>query len=211
MVELVWLGFALGAGAALAIGPIFIAIVRESTARGFRAGCGVIYGATAVDAVLLLPLLVGAGALALTPELPPWLGVVGAPCLLYLALASGRDARSLWRGGAVAAASSTQSFRQGVAGSLASPLSWALWLGANLPALLYAQGRGGWGGVTLFVVAWFGATMVLEMVLALVAARAGRALGGRGQACLSAGAAGCYLALAGGLIATMMVPGIFGG
>ena len=210
MIEVTLLGLALGAGEALAIGPLFIAIIHEAAARGFRAGWAVILGATATDAIFLPLLLLGAGILAATPGLLPWLSMVGVAGLLYLGIAAGRDARRLWRGIPHPVTGVARSFRRGILVTLTSPLGWVLWLGADLPALMHSREVGGLGGLALFVVAWFGASVALEAALAFGAARTGRALGGQGRACLSAGSAGIYFVLAATTLATTIlarVPG----
>lgn len=89
MAELLWLGLALGLGEALAVGPLFLTIVHEAAARGFRAGGRVVLGATVVDAALLPPALLFAGALGAAGGLAPWLALPGIAGFLYLAATAG--------------------------------------------------------------------------------------------------------------------------
>ena len=204
MAEALWLGIALGFGQALAVGTVFLAIVQQFSARGAGAGCRVILGATACKALLLLPVLLFAGAFGVLGGAVPWLGALGALCFLYLGQASGRDAHRLWRGDGPRSSGTLGPFWQGLVGSVANPLAWTLWLAAVAPALMHAQRLGGNGGLFLFVVAWFVAVSAVEVVVALVAARGAGLFGARGQTCVSAVAALLFFVLAAQLIATAL-------
>lgn len=210
MLELAWLGIALGASAALAIGPIFAAIVHESIARGFGAGLRVSLGATIVDLALLLPALLFAQALDLLVNAAFWLGLLGALVFLHRSGVAFRDAHRLWRAAGEGARSVSSSFYLGVVGNLTNPLTWGFWLATGIPALLRARQIGAWGGVLLLVVIWFSTALILEVILALLVTRTGRALGRRGQACCSVGVALLFLALAGTLFARNILPYAFG-
>jgi len=138
MLELAWLGIALGASAALAIGPIFAAIVHESIARGFGAGLRVSLGATIVDLALLLPALLFAQALDLLVNAAFWIGLFGALVFLHRSGVAFRDAHRLWRAAGEGARSVSSSFYLGVVGNLTNPLTWGFWLATGIPALLRA-------------------------------------------------------------------------
>ena len=75
---------ALGVGQALAVGPVFLAIMQQAAARGVGAGCRVTLGATACDVLLLLPVVLFAGALGGIGGGARWLGALGAVCFVYL-------------------------------------------------------------------------------------------------------------------------------
>ncbi len=210
MLELAWLGIALGTSAALAIGPIFAAIVHESIARGFGAGLRVSLGATIVDLALLLPALLFAQALDLLANAAFWIGLLGALVFLHRSGVAFRDAHRLWRAAGEGARSVSSSFYLGVVGNLTNPLTWGFWLATGIPALLRARQIGAWGGVLLLVVIWFSTALILEVILALLVTRTGRALGRRGQACCSVGVALLFLALAGTLFARNILPYAFG-
>lgn len=206
MNEFLWLGILLGAGEALAIGPVFVSIVQEAAARGFGASWRVILGATAVDATLLLPALLFAEAFGLPQGIAPWLGVPGAFGFLYLAFAALRDARRLWRGTDQYGGPAVRSFWKGVVSTIANPLAWTLWIATDVPTLLRAQQQGGLSGAVTFVTAWFGAAVLVEVAVALAAARGGGMLGARGQASLSAVAGLTFLVLAVGVALTSLPP-----
>lgn len=204
MAEVLWLGIALGVGQALAVGPVFLAIVQQSMARGAGAGCRVVLGSTTCDAVLLLPGLLFAGLIAGIGGLAPWLGGLGALCFVYLGQAAGRDAHRLWRSGERRGGGMLGPFWQGIVSSLANPIAWTIWIAAVAPALLHAQGVGGYAGLAIFVVAWFSAASAVQAVVAFVAARGAGLIGARGQACVCAVAALLFFGLAGQLAATAL-------
>jgi threonine/homoserine/homoserine lactone efflux protein len=204
MTGLLWLGIALGVGQALAVGPVFLAIVQQATARGVGAGCRVVLGTTIWDVVLLLPALIFAGAVAELGGVIPWLGALGALCFLYLGQAAGRDARHLWRGGGPRTGGSLGPFWQGLVSTLANPLAWTIWLAGVAPALMHARRDGGTGGLILFVVAWFAAAVAVQVAVAFVAARGASLIGARGQACVSGVAALLFFGLAGQLVASAL-------
>ena len=208
MIEVLWLGMALGIGQALAVGPVFLTIVQQSAARGMGAGCRVILGTTLCDALLLLPVLLFAEMIGGLGAIAPWLSGLGAFCFIYLGQAAGRDAHGLWRGGSPRSGGTLGPFWQGLVSTLANPVAWALWLAAVAPSLLHAQRIGGRGGLVLFVVAWFAAAVAAQAVVALAAARGAGLLGARGQACVSAVAALLFFGLAGQLMTTSL-PHIF--
>jgi threonine/homoserine/homoserine lactone efflux protein len=204
MAEVLWLGFALGVGQALAVGPIFLAIVQQATAHGVGAASRVIVGATACNCLLLLPALLFAGAIGAVGGTAPWLGALGALCFVYLGQAAGRDARRLWRGGGPRNGRTVGPFWQGLVGSLANPLAWTLRLAVMVPALLHSQQVQGYAGLLLFVVAWCASLIGIELLVAVTSARAAKLLGARGLACISAAAALLFIGLAGQLVATSL-------
>lgn len=210
MLELAWLGIALGASAALAIGPIFAAIVHESIARGFGAGLRVSLGATVADLAFLLPALLFAQALDLLVNAAFWIGLLGALVFLHRSGVAFRDAHRLWRAAGDGARSVGSSFYLGIVGNLMNPLTWGFWLATGVPALLRARQIAAWGGVVLLVIIWFSTLLVLEVLLALLVTRTRRALGRRGQASCSVGVAFLFLALAGTLFARNVLPYAFG-
>ena len=142
-----------------------------------------------------IPALLLAETFGLPAELAPWLGLPGY-----------RDARRLWRGTGPHHAAPGRSFWKGVVSTIVNPLAWTFWIATDVPALLCAQQQGWLGGASLFLLAWFGAALVIEAALALAASRSGGLLGARGQAGLSAAAALAFLALAGGVAITSVLP-----
>lgn len=195
MVEILWLGVLLGAGAAVSVGPIFVTILQEAATRGFAAGLRVILGSAVADAILLVPALTFAGLITLVADGALWVGLTGALVLLGLAVQAGRDAHRLWRGGQAVAAQGW-AFWKGVVANLTNPLSWTFWLATGTPSMLRALRVGGWAGLALFVITWFVVASGLETMIAVVVAGSGRRIGPRGQAVFTALSAMLFVALA---------------
>src|SRR3569833_2852266 len=96
MIEVVWLGVLLGAGAALSVGPIFVTILNEAATRGFVPAFRVILGSATADALLLLPALACAWVSAAVARAEMWGGLAGACFFAGLAGQAVREARRLW-------------------------------------------------------------------------------------------------------------------
>jgi threonine/homoserine/homoserine lactone efflux protein len=204
--EILWLGVLLGAGAALAVGPIFVTILQEAATRGFSASLKVIIGSAVADAILLVPALAFAGLITFVADGTFWVGLLGALVLLAFAVQAGRDAHRLWRGGNAVPARGW-AFWKGVLANLTNPLSWTFWLATGTPSMLRALHVGGLAGLVLFTVAWFVVASGLEAVIAVVIACSGRGIGSRGQAAFTALSAVLFVALAGTLLVrNVLVP-----
>ena len=192
MIEVVWLGVLLGAGAALSVGPIFVTILNEAATRGFVPAFRVILGSATADALLLLPALACAWVIAAVARAEMWVGLAGACFFAGLAVQAVREARRLWRAGEAPAARG-QAFWKGVAANLVNPLTWTFWLATGTPTILRAQHLAGRTGMAVFTVTWFGVASGLEAVIALAVARSGHLVGRRGQRTLP-GQSGLLLA-----------------
>lgn len=195
MAEILWLGVLLGAGAALAVGPIFVTILQEAATRGFPAGLRVILGSAVADAILLVPALAFAGLITLVTDGVFWVGLIGAVVLVTLAVQAGRDARRLWRGRLPVQAGGW-AFAKGVAANLTNPLTWTFWLATGTPSMVRAEHVAGWAGVVLFTITWFVVASGIEALIALIVAGSGRRIGPRGQAAFTALSAVLFVALA---------------
>lgn len=199
MLDVLWLGLVLGAGAAVSVGPIFVTILHESATRGFTAGLRVVLGSATADLALLLPALLLSQVIAAVAGASRWVAVAGAVFMTGLAGFALRDASRLWRGPGPAQAGGW-AFWKGLLSNLLNPLSWTFWLATGTPTMLAAQHAGGVPGLLLFTIVWFVTASGLEAVIALVVARSGRRIGHRGQAGLSAASAALFLGLAGYLL-----------
>jgi threonine/homoserine/homoserine lactone efflux protein len=192
MIEVLWLGALLGAGAALSVGPIFVTILNEAASRGFGAALRVIVGSATADVLLMVP------ALALTwlaGAAARWIGLAGAVVFALLAAQAVRDARRLWRGEGPATERGW-AFWKGVAANLGNPLSWSFWLATGTPMMMRAQHVAGRVGLGVFTVTWFAVASGLEAVIALVVAYSGRRVGHRGQGAFTGLSAALFAALA---------------
>jgi threonine/homoserine/homoserine lactone efflux protein len=204
--EVLWLGFLLGVGAALSVGPIFVVIVQQAATSGFGASFRVILGSATADLILLLPALAFAWIIRSLERGALWVGTVGALFLLYLAWRAARDALALWRERRQLLVDGRWAFWKGVAGNLANPLTWTFWLATGTPAMLAAQQAAGPAGLVVFTATWFLVASGLEAVVALAVARSRRLVGSRGQAWLTAVSAVAFLGLAATLLARDVLP-----
>jgi threonine/homoserine/homoserine lactone efflux protein len=206
VIEALWLGFLLGVGAALSVGPIFVVIVQQAATSGFGASFRVILGSATADLILLLPALAFAWIIRSLERGALWVGTVGALFLLYLAWRAARDALALWRENRQLLVDGRWAFWKGVAGNLANPLTWTFWLATGTPAMLAAQQAAGPAGLVVFTATWFLVASGLEAVIALAVARSRRLVGARGQAWLTAVSAVAFLGLAATLLARDVLP-----
>ncbi|MCW2865502.1 MAG: hypothetical protein JWP48_7210 [Actinoallomurus sp.] len=196
MVEILWLGTLLGAGAALSVGPIFVTILNEAATRGFGAAFRVILGSATADAILLLPALAFAWLIAAMARAEVWIGLAGAVFFTVLAVQAVREAWRLWREGQAPQARGW-AFWKGVTANLANPLTWTFWLATGTPTIMRAQHLAGRTGMAVFTVTWFGVASGLEAVIALAVARSGHRVGRRGQGAFTGLSALLFAALAG--------------
>jgi len=206
MIQVLWLGAMLGAGAALSVGPIFVTILQTAATRGFTAAFRVILGSATADLILLIPALAFAWIITALAHASFWVGLAGALFFLWLAAAAARDARRLWHGQAVPAVSESWAFWKGVTGNLANPLTWTFWLATGTPTMMQARHLAGWTGLAVFTVTWFLVASGLETVLALAVAHSGRRLGARSHSLATALSAVLFIALAATLLARDVVP-----
>jgi threonine/homoserine/homoserine lactone efflux protein len=201
MIEALWLGILLGAGAALSVGPVFVTILQTSAARGFAAGLRIIFGSATADLILLIPALAFAWIINAIAQAVVWVGLVGAAFFLYLGAVAIRDARRLWHRQVVTSAGGSWAFWKGVTANLANPLTWTFWLATGTPTMMQARHLGGWPGLVLFTASWFLVASGLEAVFAFIVARSGRGIGARGQSVVTALSAVLFVVLAGTLLA----------
>lgn len=196
MIEVLWLGVLLGAGAAVSVGPIFVTILHEAATRGFPAALRVILGSATADVILLLPALAFAWVIAAVARAQFWVGLGGAIVFAGLAAQAVREARRLWREGQPPAARGW-AFWKGVTANLVNPLTWTFWLATGTPTMMRAQHLAGRAGTVVFTVTWFAVASGLEAVIALAVARSGRRVGRRGQGAFTGLSALLFAALAG--------------
>ncbi|MFJ9566891.1 LysE family translocator [Streptomyces fuscichromogenes] len=206
MIQVLWLGVLLGAGAALSVGPIFVTILQAAATQGFKAAFRIILGSATADLILLVPALAFAWMITAVTQASFWVGLIGALFFLCLAAVAVRDARRLWHGQAVPALNESWAFWKGVTANLANPLTWTFWLATGTPTMMQARHLAGWAGLALFTLTWFLVASALEAVFALAVARSGRRLGVRSQSVVTALSAVLFIALAATLAARAVAP-----
>lgn len=195
MVEILWLGALLGAGAALSVGPVFVTILHQAATRGFGPAFRVILGSATADVLLLLPALAFAWVIAAVARAEFWVGLAGGVFFAVLAVQAAGESVRLWREGEASPVRSW-AFWRGVTANLANPLSWTFWLATGTPTMLRAQAAAGRTGLAAFTVTWFGVACGLEAVIAYAVARTGHRVGRRGQGAFTALSALLFAALA---------------
>jgi threonine/homoserine/homoserine lactone efflux protein len=199
MIEVLWLGVLLGAGAALSVGPIFVTILAVAATRGFGPAFRVIVGSATADAILLLPALAFAWVIAAVARAEFWVGLAGAAFFAFLAVQAVREAWRLWREGQRHDPRGW-AFWKGVTANLVNPLTWTFWLATGTPTMLRAQHLAGRAGLAVFTVTWFAVASGLEAVIAYAVARSGRRVGRRGQGVFTGLSALLFAVLAGMLL-----------
>jgi threonine/homoserine/homoserine lactone efflux protein len=195
VLEVVWLGVLLGAGAAFSVGPIFVTILQTAAVRGFGASVRVILGSAAADLLLVIPAFAFAWLIGAIASAGRWIGLFGAVYFTYLAVMAGRDAFRLTRE-PVLPPEAGFAFWKGVLANLTNPLTWTFWLATGTPAMTKAMQVGGKPGLVLFTCTWFGVASGLEAVVAFTVARTGRHLGARAQSVLALLSGAFFLTLA---------------
>jgi threonine/homoserine/homoserine lactone efflux protein len=202
LTEALALGFLFGIGAALSVGPIFVTIIHESITRGFGSGLRVILGSATADLVLIVPALLATWLIAGAESLSLLIAAIGAAYFLFLAFQATRDARRLWRGGALPdQTSSGWTYAKGVLGNLLNPLSWVFWLATGTPTMVRVDRAAGWPGLVVFTVTWFAVAMLGEAAIALAVAQSRKALSTRTLALVQASSAATFTIVAITLIA----------
>jgi threonine/homoserine/homoserine lactone efflux protein len=196
VIEVLWLGVLLGAGAAVSVGPIFVTILGEAATRGFGPALRVILGSATADVILLLPALGSAWVIAAVARAEFWIGLAGAVFFGFLAVRAVRDAWGLWHDG-TGPEPAGWAFWKGVTANLANPLTWTFWLATGTPTMLRARHLAGRPGPAVFTVTWFVVASGLEAVIAFAVARSGRGVGHRGQGAFTGLSALLFAALAG--------------
>lgn len=196
MIEVLWLGVLLGAGAAVSVGPIFVTILGEAATRGFGPAFRVILGSATADVILLLPALAFAWVIAAVARAEFWVGLAGAAFFIFLAVQAVREAWRLWHDGP-GPEPAGWAFCKGVTANLVNPLTWTFWLATGTPTMLRAQHLAGRAGLAVFTVTWFVVASGLEAVIAFAVARSGRRVGHRGQGAFTGLSALLFATLAG--------------
>jgi threonine/homoserine/homoserine lactone efflux protein len=169
-------GTGLGLSAGLSPGPLTALVVSETLRHGLAGGIRVALAPLATDVPIILAALLALGALADADRLLAAVSGAGGAYLVYLAcLGLGTDAAPT-----AAAPRAPGSFGKGVVVNALNPHPYVFWATVGAPWLLRPEAAGGarWAFIAGFYCTLIGS----KVALALVAARFGRALGGRGYA-----------------------------
>ena len=131
MGRLTAMAFIAALSGAMMPGPLLVATIQQSAARGLDAAFWLITGHALLEAVLLVLLMVGLRAVIARPRVRALIGLVGGTALIYMgadmALQAARMQLSLEAAGQAAAYSPVELIVLGAAVSLANPYFTGWW------------------------------------------------------------------------------------
>ena len=176
MVEALGAGILFGLSAGLAPGPLFALVIAQTLRFGAGQGVRVALAPLLTD----LPIVVGSvllvGSAGVLGWLPAVISLAGAVFVASLAL-------DTWRASPVveaAEAEAPRSWARGFMVNLLSPHPYLFWLLVGAPTLVGAFAADGWMGAAAFVAGFYSCLVGSKVLLALLTARAGRLVAGRG-------------------------------
>ncbi len=168
-------GLILGVGGGVAPGPLLTLVVSESLRRGVRAGVAVACAPLITDAPIIAIALVAVDRMADDPNWLAGLSFAGAAVVSWLGWEAVVHARPPEAG----ASAATPSLVRGVLANLVNPSPWLFWSTVGAASMLRAV-TAGWTVVVAFLVAFYVGLVGSKVVIAMVVARAGTRLTGRG-------------------------------
>ncbi|HHU09633.1 MAG TPA: LysE family translocator [Intrasporangiaceae bacterium] len=207
--DLLLLGLALGIGAGVSPGPLFVLVITSALRSGWRAG------ALAAFAPVVSDVIVVAGVLLVLDRLPdralPLLAVAGGVFLLWTGAQTLRDARtaSLEISAEERRRAGRQALWQAGLLNLLSPHPWLFWATVLGPLTLKAWRDAPVGAVVL-VAAFYVAIVGSKVVLAVLVAQGRRWLSDRTYRRVLV-AAGVLLGAVGVLVLVEFLPRALGG
>jgi len=162
MFHIVVLGFFVGFGFAMSVGPIFLLMVRTNLTYGFWRSMMISFGAVAADMTYLFLLSIGALLILNQPVVLKVVGIVGAIVLLYFGFKTMRSTIDLSKD-TLALPAYHRSFMTGYLMCISSPLSILFWAGmAGTIASIATQSH---GAIYIFSVSFFVGVMVFVLSL----------------------------------------------
>mgnify|MGYP006276462519 CR=1 FL=1 len=188
-------GLVFGLAAGLSPGPLVALVIAQTVRHGLRDGLRV----AAAPLVTDLPIVAAALLLVGSIGTGPLLGLIALAGAGFVALLAVETWRAAPVGPEAAAEEAPRSWRRGIVVNLLSPHPYLFWLTVGAPALLAAAAVGP-APAAAFVVGFYGALVASKAGLALVAARAGRRVGGRRYALVMRVIAAILVAFAVGLL-----------
>jgi threonine/homoserine/homoserine lactone efflux protein len=159
------LGATLGLAAGLSPGPLLTLVVTATLRRGFAAGARVAVAPLVTDSILI-----SVSVLVLRQLPATWratIGLLGAAVVLWLAMRTWLDARSVTA--LPAAAGHGSELRHGVAVNLLNPQAWIFWTAVGAPLLVRTAQERPWAAVgflAAFLLLLIGSKIVLAGLLA---------------------------------------------
>jgi len=176
MLEAFGTGMLFGLSAGLAPGPLLALVIAQTLRFGAGQGVRVALAPLITDLPIIVGCVLLVGSAASLGWLPAAISLAGAVFVTALAL-------DTWRAepaGGPAAHEAPQSWMRGVTVNLLSPHPYLFWLLVGAPTLVAATATAGLAGGGAFAVGFYGCLVGSKMTLALLTARAGRLVAGRG-------------------------------
>jgi threonine/homoserine/homoserine lactone efflux protein len=176
MIEALGAGILFGLSAGLAPGPLFALVIAQTLRFGASQGARVGLAPLLTD----LPIVVGSvllvGSAGAFGWLPAVISLAGAVFVASLALDTWRAMPST----ASSEAETPRSWMRGFAANLLSPHPYLFWLLVGAPTLVGAVASAGPAGGAAFLAGFYACLVGSKVALALLTARAGRLVAGRG-------------------------------
>ena len=196
MIALIASGGSLGLAAGLSPGPLMTLLMAETLRGGWPAGLRVSVAPLVTDSVLVTL------ALLLAAPLPAWglsvISMVGGLILVSMGWGTIRSAGAPVREVAAGGAPTGNPLGRAIATNLLNAQAFLFWLTIGGPVLTEAFRTSGWKGPVIFMGAFFGVMITINLILAFGISRGRHLLAGPGYKWALRGA-GAMLAVLGGM------------
>ncbi len=178
MLEALGTGLLFGLSAGLAPGPLFALVIAQTLRFGAGAGVRVALAPLITDLPIVAGCVLLVGSAASLGGVTAVISLAGAIFVASLALDTWRAAPAGSTGEHEAAA--PRSWIRGITVNLLSPHPYLFWLLVGAPTLVAGVATSGVGGGAAFITGFYGSLVGSKILLALLTARAGRLVAGRG-------------------------------
>ncbi len=178
MLEALGTGLLFGLSAGLAPGPLFALVIAQTLRFGAGAGVRVALAPLITDLPIVAGCVLLVGSAASLGGVTAVISLAGAIFVASLALDTWRAAPAGSAGEHEAAA--PRSWIRGITVNLLSPHPYLFWLLVGAPMLVASVATSGVGGGAAFITGFYGSLVGSKITLALLTARAGRLVAGRG-------------------------------
>lgn len=178
MLEALGTGLLFGLSAGLAPGPLFALVIAQTLRFGAGAGVRVALAPLITDLPIVAGCVLLVGSAAALGGVTAVISLAGAIFVASLALDTWRAAPAGSAGEHEAAA--PRSWIRGITVNLLSPHPYLFWLLVGAPMLVASVATSGVGGGAAFITGFYGSLVGSKITLALLTARAGRLVAGRG-------------------------------
>lgn len=162
MWHIILLGFSVGFGFALSVGPIFLLMVRSNLTHGFWRSMMIGLGAVSADFTYLILLCLGALLILNQPQVLKVVGIVGAIVLIYFGIKTIRSTIDMSKD-TLALPGYHRNFITGYLVCISSPLSIIFWAGmAGTIASIATKNS---DAIYIFGISFFVGIMTFQLLL----------------------------------------------